>query len=175
MILWLNGPFGVGKSTTAQELTRRLSRARIFDPERVGWVLRRTVGAVRHLEDYQDLPLWRTTTIGLAGRSARTADPLVVPMTVLKEAYLRELLDGLREHGNDVRHVLLDASPEVLVDRIEAEGARDPRAWRMDNVGSYLSARRALRTFGDVIDTDDLNAGEVTDALEAIVRRPPAE
>jgi hypothetical protein len=72
-----------------------------------------------------------------------------------------------------VRHVLLDASPAVLVDRIEGEGVRDPRAWRMDNVGSYLTARRGLRTFGDVIDTDDLDAAEVTDAVEAIVRSGP--
>jgi hypothetical protein len=69
-----------------------------------------------------------------------------------------------------VRHVLLDASPAVLVDRIEGEGVRDPRAWRMDNVGMYLTARRSLRTFGHVVNTDDLDATEVADEVESIIR-----
>ena len=164
MIVWLNGPFGVGKTTVAAELVRRLPAARTFDPERLGWVLNRTVGVVRS-GDYQHLRLWRRGTIAGAGRRARKVEPLIVPMSVLRPGYLEELLGGLRSRGHEVRHVLLDASPDVLVERIEADQVPDPRVWRLDSLGTYLSARRALRQFGDVVDTDDLTACEVADAV----------
>jgi len=36
VIIWLNGPFGIGKSTTAQALLRRFAEAVLFDPEPFG-------------------------------------------------------------------------------------------------------------------------------------------
>jgi thymidylate kinase len=39
MILWINGPFGVGKTTTAGLVAKRLEDAKIFDPEYVGYIV----------------------------------------------------------------------------------------------------------------------------------------
>jgi adenylylsulfate kinase-like enzyme len=39
MILWINGTFGAGKTSTAAELVRLLPRARVYDPEQVGYML----------------------------------------------------------------------------------------------------------------------------------------
>jgi adenylylsulfate kinase-like enzyme len=36
MIIWLNGTFGAGKTTTARQLAERLANARHFDPELAG-------------------------------------------------------------------------------------------------------------------------------------------
>jgi deoxyadenosine/deoxycytidine kinase len=33
MLIWLNGPFGVGKTQTAHELSRRLPTSVVCDPE----------------------------------------------------------------------------------------------------------------------------------------------
>jgi broad-specificity NMP kinase len=33
MLVWINGTFGVGKTTTAKALTDRLPGHRLFDPE----------------------------------------------------------------------------------------------------------------------------------------------
>ena len=33
MILWINGAFGAGKTTTAGLVTKRLEDAKVFDPE----------------------------------------------------------------------------------------------------------------------------------------------
>ena len=41
MILWLNGSFGAGKTTVAHELQRRLPDAFVYDPENVGYFLRK--------------------------------------------------------------------------------------------------------------------------------------
>ena len=169
MIVWLNGPFGVGKTTVAAELRRRRPAARVYDPERLGWVLNRTVGVFRP-GDYQQLRLWRRGTVTGANLRARRVDPLFVPMSVLRRCDAEELLGGLRRRGHEVRHVLLDVSPAVLVGRIEAaDQVPDPRVWRLETVGTYLSARRALRELGDVVDTDDLSPAEVADAVEALL------
>jgi hypothetical protein len=39
MIVWINGAFGSGKTTTAGLLTKRLDGAKLFDPEYVGYLL----------------------------------------------------------------------------------------------------------------------------------------
>jgi hypothetical protein len=40
VIIWLNGTFGAGKTTTAAELLTLLPGSRLFDPETVGFMLR---------------------------------------------------------------------------------------------------------------------------------------
>ena len=55
VIIWLNGPFGIGKSTTAQALLRRLPQAVLFDPEPFGAALRSTVANIETAADFQDL------------------------------------------------------------------------------------------------------------------------
>jgi deoxyadenosine/deoxycytidine kinase len=39
VIVWLNGGFGAGKTTLAEELHRRLPDAVVYDPEDVGLML----------------------------------------------------------------------------------------------------------------------------------------
>ena len=165
MIVWLNGPFGVGKSSVTAALRRRVPAARTFDPERIGWVLKRTVGVWRR-GDYQHLRTWRRATVVAAARRARGTDLLIIPMTVLRRGYLEELLAGLRARGHEVRHVLLDVSPDVLLERIENDPVHDPRAWRLDNLEIYLTARYALEGFGEVVDTDERTIEEVADAVQ---------
>lgn len=58
MVLWLNGPFGGGKTTTANLVVVQTS-FRLFDPEHVGHLVG---GHFRDMEfdDFQDLPPWRS-------------------------------------------------------------------------------------------------------------------
>jgi len=39
MIIWINGTFGAGKTTTACELHKRKPNSTVYDPERFGYVL----------------------------------------------------------------------------------------------------------------------------------------
>ncbi|WP_432988052.1 AAA family ATPase [Dactylosporangium sp. CA-233914] len=177
MIVWLNGPSGVGKATLTAELCRREPRARAFDPERTGWVLQRTAGLVRH-GDYRDSPAWRAATVAAAARQARGADPLLVPLTMLRRRHLEEILGALCDRGHEVRHVLLDVSAGALVERVEADDSPDARGWRLDDLGAYLSVRRELRELGAVVDTDELFADEVADAVQDLIegwRRPRSD
>lgn len=52
MIVWLNGAFGAGKTSTARELVTLLPEARIFDSEYVGFMLRHVL--TEPVDDFQD-------------------------------------------------------------------------------------------------------------------------
>ncbi len=38
MIIWINGPFGAGKTTLAKRLRDRRSKSLIFDPEEIRFI-----------------------------------------------------------------------------------------------------------------------------------------
>lgn len=59
MIIWINGTFGAGKTTTAYELVKRLEKAFVFDPERFGYVLMKNIPPALQKDDFQDFPLER--------------------------------------------------------------------------------------------------------------------
>lgn len=170
MIVWLNGAFGVGKTSAAGELRDVLPQGRLHDPERLGWLLQRTVGRWQP-GDYQHLSSWRRGTVWLAGRAARSAGTtLVVPMSVLRPAYLDELLSGLRQRGHDVHHVLLDAPAEVICARIAADETDSSAAsWRDGHVEAYMTARADLTARGAVVQTADRSPREVAVLVAAAV------
>lgn len=76
-LVWVNGPFGGGKTQTAYELQRRLPGSAVCDPERVGFGLHRMLPpALRG--DFQDLPAWRQgvhdmLALALRGTPARSS------------------------------------------------------------------------------------------------------
>lgn len=58
MLLWINGPFGGGKTQTAHEIQRRLPGSVVCDPEHAGFGLRRMLPPELR-GDFQDLASWR--------------------------------------------------------------------------------------------------------------------
>lgn len=59
MIIWINGAFGSGKTTTAYELHRRLDNSFVYDPENVGYFIRKNSPESFSKGDFQDIELWR--------------------------------------------------------------------------------------------------------------------
>ena len=103
VIIWINGGFGAGKTTLAEEQHRRLPDAIVYDPEQVGvmlWKFMRPNG------DFQDLPSWRELVVAAALSLRRHhADTLIVPMTLIRDAYRAEILGGLAAAGEELLHV----------------------------------------------------------------------
>jgi hypothetical protein len=169
VIVWLNGPFGIGKSTTAELLVRRLPAAMLYDPEIVGAALRRIIGDVDPAGDYQDLPPW----VPLVAETARLLNlayrrTLVMPMTVWRAERAAELAEGLRRADPELRVFRLTAPADVLRGRIEQRAeAEGVQRWCL----RHLHAGIALMgdpAFGEAVDTDGRTPDEV--AAE-IVRR----
>jgi len=118
VIIWINGGFGAGKTTLAEELHRRLPDAIVYDPEQVGGMLWKFM---RPNGDFQHLPSWRELVVATALSLRRHhADTLIVPMTLIRDAYRAEILGGLTDSGEDVLHVFLQLDADVLRQRINA-------------------------------------------------------
>jgi hypothetical protein len=60
MLVWINGPFGGGKTAAGFELHRRLPGSVVCDPEFVGYGLHRMRPAGQR-GDFQDLPACEPT------------------------------------------------------------------------------------------------------------------
>ena len=122
MLLWINGPFGGGKTQSAYELRRRLPGSVVCDPEHVGFGLHRMTPP--HLRgDFQDLAAWRQGVFEVLDLALSRHDGAVIaPMTVVEPRYFRETVGRLRDRGHDVRHFALLAERETVLRRLRERG-----------------------------------------------------
>ncbi|MFJ1756463.1 AAA family ATPase [Kitasatospora sp. NPDC088134] len=178
MIVWINGPFGVGKTTLATTLRQELPGAVLADPEEIGAVVRRVFpGTYR---DFQDHPAWRALTAQLAVHCHREngGRPVLVPMTLLRRTYAAEIHDAVRTAGAPLRHLLLHASPDTVRARIgaaveypgdEVRSAK-VRAFRRRQLPVYEEAYGSWLAAGaEVVDTTGLTPRQVADRARALL------
>lgn len=127
MIIWLNGGFGAGKTTLAEELHRRLPDALVYDPEDVGLMLWKWTPPNG---DFQHLASWRELVVATALSLRRHhAETLIVPMSLIREAYRAEIIGGLADAGEEFLHVFLEADADVLRERLNARGTDPGMEW----------------------------------------------
>ncbi|MFD5771825.1 NUDIX hydrolase [Streptomyces fungicidicus] len=151
MIVWVNGAFGAGKTTTARELIELIPNSTLFDPEVIGGALDRLLPPKRLAEvgDFQELPIWRRLVIDTAAAMlAELGGTLVVPMTLLRQEYRDEIFGGLAARRIPVRHVLLAPAETILRTRIATrevpadlpDGEMRVRQWSFDQIEPYKAA-----------------------------------
>jgi hypothetical protein len=122
MLLWINGPFGGGKTQTAHEIQRRLPGSVICDPEHPGFGLRRMLPPELR-GDFQDLASWRQGVVEVLDLALTKHDgPVIAPMTVTNPDCFAETVGRLRELGHDVRHFTLLAERETVLERLRERG-----------------------------------------------------
>jgi len=166
MIVFVNGPFGVGKTSVAKLLVQKIPDAVLYDPEVIGSILRRILGPFKKVDDYQDYALWGTLFVGgarlLRKASART---LVIPMTVWRRDLFDPIIAGLRRVDEDLSCFRLTASKDVLMGRISSDTEdREAFEWRTSHVEVCLKASHDP-AFGEEIRTDDRTPVEVADRI----------
>ncbi|GAA4794472.1 NUDIX hydrolase [Streptomyces ziwulingensis] len=153
-VVWINGAFGAGKSTTARELIEVIPNSTLFDPEVLGAALTHLLPPKRLAEagDFQDLPIWRRLVIDTAAAMlAELGGTLVVPMTLLRQEYRDEIFGGLAARRIPVQHILLTPAETILRERAahrEAtpdlpDGALRVRQWSYDHIEPYRAALAA--------------------------------
>ncbi|MEU3772528.1 NUDIX domain-containing protein [Streptomyces sp. NPDC032472] len=185
MIVWINGTFSAGKTSTARELTRILPDSTLYDPELVGDALRRLLPRKRLAEvsDYQDLPSWRRLVVDTAAAMlAELGGVLVVPMTLLRQEYRDEIFGGLAARRIPVRHVLLAPAETILRHRIATR--REPgspeevdlrvRQWAYDHIPAYRQALGWLTADAHVIDNGALSVRQTAELIAEAVRTEAA-
>lgn len=163
-VIWINGPFGGGKTTVAFELAGRLKTSIVFDPEDAGYYLRKCQPKALQTEDFQDDPLWREINLKvLADICRRHMGTVIVPMTIVNPDYYVQIIGGLRGRGFRVDHYTLVADASTIRRRlaIRAEG---PRSWAANRVDGCLKAFKNPM-FKTRIKTDNLPPHVIAGAI----------
>ncbi|HFI0776320.1 TPA: adenylyl-sulfate kinase [Streptococcus suis] len=81
MIIWLNGPFGVGKTALANILHKRIENSYLYDPELLGDFLQHQLPQTVCPEDFQDYSVWRQITYKIVfDLAAKTDKIIIIPM-----------------------------------------------------------------------------------------------
>jgi predicted kinase len=173
VIIWINGGFGAGKTTLAEELHRRLPDAVVYDPEDVGLMLWKWI---RTNGDFQHLPSWRELVVATALSLRRHhADMLIVPMALIRDAYRAEILGGLADASEEVLHVFLETDADVLRERLNArvlfpgnpEGDQAARGFGLDQVDAAVAAATRQPAGTLLLRSDRLTPAELADEVLA--------
>ncbi|MGI5192419.1 NUDIX hydrolase [Streptomyces sp. CA-288835] len=181
-VVWINGAFGAGKTTTARELIDLIPNSTLFDPELIGAGLTHMLPP-KHLAevgDYQDLPIWRRLVVDTAAALlAELGGVLVVPMTLLRQEYRDEIFGGLASRRIPVRHVLLAPAETILRERIAdrevppdlPDGEIRVRQWSYDHIEPYRAALAGwLTADAHLVDTSTLTPYESAERIADAVR-----
>ena len=167
MLLWINGPFGGGKTAAACELQRRVDQSVVCDPEHLGYGLHRMLPPELRT-DYQSFAAWREgvhEVLGLAVR--KSAGPVIVPMTVVNPGYFGQTVGRLRQDGHDVRHFSLLADRGTVLRRLRKRtfglGLRHEQ-WAVGKLDECL-AQLQDEVFAVQIYTDEMSVAQVAEAI----------
>jgi hypothetical protein len=172
MIIWINGGFGAGKTTLAAELHWRLPNAVVYDPEDVGLMLWKWVPPGG---DFQHLPSWRELVVATAlSLRKHHAETLIVPMSLIRDAYRAEILGGLADAGEEVLHVFLEADADALRERLNARVTRPGGDWDqaareqgMTGVDEMVAAAARQPAGTLMLRSDKLTPAELADEVLA--------
>jgi AAA domain-containing protein len=167
VLLWINGPFGGGKTQTAYELHRRLPGSVVCDPEHVGFGLHRMTP--RELRgDFQDLTAWRRGVWEVLDLVLRKHDgPVIAPMTLVNPGYFGDVVGRLREDGHEVRHFALLAERATVLRRLRERGWGLGVKWDSFAVAKLNECLERLQApeFAEHIHTDDVPVSDVADHI----------
>jgi AAA domain len=180
VLVWINGPFGGGKTAAACELQRRVDRAVICDPERLGYGLHGMLPPELRT-DFQHFDAWRQGAHEVLDLVARKWDgPVIVPMTLINPGYFEQVVGRLRADGHDVRHFSLLADRATVLRRLRTRsfglGLRHEH-WAAGSLDECLTQLQDP-LFAEQVRTDDLSVLQVADILArsaGLAIRPDAD
>lgn len=164
MILWINGAFGSGKTTTAYELNRRIPNSFVYDPENTGYYIRKNTPKHMITYDFQDIPLWRETNYKMLRMiSEQYEGTIIVPMTLVNAQYFDEIVTKLRGDGVEIKHYVLMASRETLLRRLRSRG-QGIQSWAAEQIDRCVAGLKHER-FETHIQTDAMTVEEMIQAI----------
>ncbi len=166
MIIFINGSFGVGKSTLAEKLVERIPNSLLYDPEMAGYYLRAIVGPIDQFDDFQDLAIWRPLVVTTARLLQQTyGRTLIMPMTIWNTAYFDEIMSGLRAFEPQLFHFCLIASKETIYQRLHSRpNSAQASAWVAERIDRCIAAFQSPR-FKVQVATDNSAPDELVEEI----------
>lgn len=160
MIIWINGSFGVGKTTIAERLKTEIKDSIIYDPEEIGVFLSNTLPIKK--DDFQDYELWRNFNYEILKFLNAKFATIIVPMTITNPKYYNEIVSKLLNENIPVKEFILIASKDNLLKRLDKRG--NSTEW------AYQQIDRCINSFakyfvGQQINTDDNNIEDVVSKI----------
>jgi cytidylate kinase len=165
-IIWLDGTFGVGKTTVSRSLNKKLPQFKILDSDEYSQTLMKkkpevfALGGFLPQNNKYFIQYFRKT---IDEEIAKGTKKLIVVMAVTFEESRKGLLNYFEEKG-DITHIILQASEDVLQRRILSDKQRDQdfalqrMEWNLKFLEQhYLDAVR--------IDTDNMTPEQVTENI----------
>jgi hypothetical protein len=175
VIVYLNGGFGVGKTTVAEVLVAELRPAMLFDPELVGGILGDTVSGIDPRSDFQQYPAWSALIQTFLGELRRfyPAVTIVVPMSILDDDKRCDVVKRMRDVDPEFYDFTLVASRDELRRRIlERPLKASSREWCLRRLNDAPSASSFEQSCA--IDTTRLTPREVAASILATIRKSRA-
>ncbi|HVE58093.1 MAG TPA: hypothetical protein VNB22_14775 [Pyrinomonadaceae bacterium] len=170
MILFLNGAFGVGKTTVGHILRKRLTGSLLYNPEWTGSVLMRIPFNFQGsgTDDFQDIELWRKSVVGgIKFFRFFARKTLIVPMAFYRKDYFNEIVGDIRKFDNQLRIFCLTASFENILKRLEKRGEKIETGednWTIRKAKLCIESHED-ESFGERINTNGKNAATVADEI----------
>ncbi len=163
MLIWINGAFGAGKTTTAFELQKRLPNSRVYDPENAGYFIRKNLPKALWKVDFQDHPLWRQINLEMLRLLAKSEEHVIIPMTLVHRPYYNEIVQPLLEEGIHLHMILLLTEKVTLQHRLRKrfEGTDN---WALRQADRCLQALQHDIP-GFPLSTDHLTIEQVTEEI----------
>jgi hypothetical protein len=172
MVVFINGSFGVGKTTVARLLRGRVAGSVVYDPEPAGIAMMRLSKLLNFkrtaAEDFQDFRLWRKSAVaGVRLFRALFRGPVIVPMTFSRREYFDEVVAGVGRLDSEVRVFCLRAGLPTVRKRLagrEAEAEGPGARWLARRIVECDEAHRDPH-FGEPVETEDRPAREVCEDI----------
>ncbi len=143
MIYWINGAYGVGKTTLAEYLHETNPNSFIFDAEEVGNAIRDNLpkelfkGYI--FEEYE---LWFKTIIDLLVLiSEKFEGDIYVPMTLCYPDSFSKIKIALDDKNIIIKHILLVSDYQTIHDRIIGRGEEE-NCWCIKNIDLCLKNQK---------------------------------
>ena len=173
MVIFINGSFGVGKTTVARVLARELERSAVLNPEPFGVLLShvsRLLPLAVRTDDFQDLAAWRSLSARAIRFAHRFRGTIVVPMAFSNLSYLNGFLSHLRGRGIPTLHFCLVAPYAVVLERMRSRQEDGPTPWQLRRSAECCDAHGAPE-FAEQISTVGRSAEDVAREIAARVSR----
>ena len=165
MIIWINGPYGIGKTTISNELNKKIMNSFIYDPEMTGeFIWHNSPDCISRKGDFQDIPLWRDFNYKmLKYLHENYSGIIIVPMTLVNKEYYNEIVDRLNADGVPVHHYILEGSKSIILKRLLRRGEVD-NSWASQQIDRCLiSFDKDIK--GIKVDTNNLSIEEVVEFI----------
>ncbi|MGN0144573.1 MAG: AAA family ATPase [Clostridium sp.] len=165
MIIWINGAFGSGKSTTAELLKLKIENSHIYDPEQVGYFLWDNFPVeMKEKGDFQDMKIWRSINYQIIKHMYDNySGVIIIPMTITNQEYYEDIIGNLIKDKVKIYHFILTADKTTIKQRLINRG-------ECENSWAELQIDRCLQAFestikGRKINTNNLSTKQVVDVI----------